>query len=259
MLQIIKIEWLKMKHYRTFWALLLLTAVLIPGGNFMMAEVVLSVKSRTQGMLDLNAYDFPAVWQTTAFISRFMSLLLGFLLIILITNEFTFRTNRQNIIDGWERKQFLWAKLWWLIFFTLLATVLTGATAVIFGNIYGQHAFSLEGSRYLFYSMAQTAISLSVAFLISILAQRAGLSIVLYLAYVMVIEKILVTIITQTGGRWGRLLPLEAGHRLIGWPVFNRLIPDAGAYDDTVYLSMLGLYIAAILLLVARKLLRTDL
>jgi hypothetical protein len=48
-----------------------------------------------------NPYDFNNTWQSTwpdrvFYYSPAM-------LIILITNEYSFRTNRQNVIDGWSR------------------------------------------------------------------------------------------------------------------------------------------------------------
>src|SRR5258705_3198909 len=108
----------------------------------MFAETTAAIKSQTKGMLELSAYDFPNTWQTTAFVSHFMSVIPGFLLIILVSNEFTFRTNRQNIIDGWERKHFLWAKVFWLLLLTLLTTIVAFVTAAGYGMKYGRQSFS---------------------------------------------------------------------------------------------------------------------
>src|ERR1700733_10125075 len=47
-------------------------------------------------------YTFPDIWHTLTYIAGLFNLLLGVLVIILITNEFNFRTVRQNIIDGWS-------------------------------------------------------------------------------------------------------------------------------------------------------------
>ncbi len=58
-----------------------------------------------------SPYDFAHTWQTTSYVGGWLLLLPGLLLILLITNEFSFRTHRQNIIDGWARKDFYNVKL----------------------------------------------------------------------------------------------------------------------------------------------------
>ncbi|MFK5098226.1 hypothetical protein, partial [Klebsiella pneumoniae] len=58
-----------------------------------------------------NPFVFPEVWQTVAYFSSFFVLLPSILVIMLVTNEYTYKTHRQNIIDGWSRNEFLLSKL----------------------------------------------------------------------------------------------------------------------------------------------------
>jgi hypothetical protein len=65
-------------------------------------------------------YDFKHVWQTTSYTSGYILILPVMLLIMLVTNEFTYKTNRQNIIDGLSRLDFINVKI---VLATLFAVI----------------------------------------------------------------------------------------------------------------------------------------
>jgi hypothetical protein len=258
MLQIIRTEWLKVRSYRTFWVLLLLAVISIPAANFIVAEITETIREESQNKIPVNLYDFPLIWQTMTWINSFMTAVFGFPLLILVTNEFTYRTHRQNIIDGWERRQFVLAKLFWWLTFGVLALVITLVFGIVIGLGYASHPLSLEDSRFLLYYFLQIEVSLAIALLIAVLVRRAGLAIVLYLAYIMLMEQLLVMIIKRNVGEIGGLLPLQAADELIPFPIVEKLIPNTNKYDDSVYLMMLIVYIVLMIFLVFRKMQKTD-
>ena len=85
MLHIIKIEWLKVKNYRTFWILLILAIVIIPASNMIVADVVSRIPKQASAILGKSFYDFPVVWQTVANVDSFTSVIFGLLLLTLVT------------------------------------------------------------------------------------------------------------------------------------------------------------------------------
>ncbi len=125
---IIKTEWLKLKNYLSFWLLLLATAVSYPGINaivyFGYDE---STKPKNQSgqllkMLLGNPFHFPEVYHTTAYLSSFFTFIPAIVVIMLITNEYQFRTHRQNIIDGWQKNTFIWGKFISVVLVSVLVT-----------------------------------------------------------------------------------------------------------------------------------------
>jgi hypothetical protein len=258
MLQIIRTEWLKIKSYRTFWILLLVAVAIMLAANYIVAEVNSQIKDRAKEIVPMSIYDFPLVWQTMSSINSFMTALFGFPLLILVTNEFTYKTHRQNVIDGWERREFVLAKLFWWLALGVLALVSTVVFGIILGAAYGTHAISFEDSRYLIYYFLQVEVSLAVALLIAVLVRRSGLAIVLYLAYIMMVEQLLVVTLKRYVGEIGGLLPLQAGDELLPFPVIGNILPNTNRYDDSVYLIMLLGYIVLMIFLVFRKMLKTD-
>lgn len=260
MLQIIKIEWLKVKNYRTFWVFLALGLLAILAPNFIIHDIFIKrIPPEAQKLLGQSIYDFPLVWQTVASVSSYTSGIFSLLLITLVTNEFTYKTHRQNIIDGWERSEFVISKLFWVVSLALLAFLASLAAVLIFGGIYGKTPFSLENSRYLFYYLLQVVVSLSLALLLAMLVKRTGLAIILFLGYVMFLEQLLVSIVKHYFGNIGGLFPLQAADELLPFPIVEKLVKISGPYDSTLYLAVLVAYITLIVWLVFRKMLRTDL
>src|SRR2546425_716403 len=106
MLQLLKIEWLKVKNYRTFWILSALYLLSIWGINYIVYviqhKIYADKKAGDVAKLFLGGppYAFPKVWQMTTNISSFLLFISGLIMIISVTNEFSFKTHRQNIIDG---------------------------------------------------------------------------------------------------------------------------------------------------------------
>src|SRR5579864_7443787 len=105
MKKLISIELKKILPYATFWIMLGIYVVLL----FLMFFFLRSIKlAGPLAFLNLDSfYSFPLLWHSLTYVASFFTLLLGILVIILITNEFSFRTVRQNIIDGLSKADFL--------------------------------------------------------------------------------------------------------------------------------------------------------
>ncbi|MHB1921540.1 MAG: ABC transporter permease [Chitinophagaceae bacterium] len=261
---LLQIEWLKIKKYRTFWVLLILFALAFPALTYMGYYFQTQIPRQGRAILNLLQYfQFPDIWQATAYLGSFLLILPGLLVITLTTNEFVFKTQRQNIIDGWSRGQFITAK-WMLIFsLSLVAMICLLLTGLLFG-LATTRPFSgtalLEKIHFLPFFFVQALSYLSVAFLFGMAFKRAGLAIGLFFLYTWVIEKILMVILDKYFNNLGKFLPLEVTNRLIPNPVY-RIIP--GLSPDTtspyMYLLVAGIYILVIITLTTRMIRRADL
>ncbi|QHS60767.1 ABC transporter permease [Chitinophaga agri] len=259
MLQIIKIEWLKVKNYRTFWVFIALGIVAILAPNFIVHDIFVNrVPEEAQKLFGQSIYDFPLAWQTVASVGSYTSGIFSLLLITLVCNEFNYRTHRQNIIDGWERKDFVLSKLFWVLTLSTVALLTSLIAVIIFGGL-GKAPFSIDGCRYLGYYFLQMLVSTSMALLISVLVKRTGLAIILFIGYIMFLEQILVAVVKRFFGDVGGLFPLQAGDELLPFPMIEKLVKFSGPYDSAIYLTALIVYIALFIGLVFRRMLRTDL
>ena len=86
MLKLLRIEWMKLKHYRTFWILSALYLISIVGLNFIVFYVQQRIfeEKQSKGLAELvignRPYSFPTVWQMTSYVSGFLLFLPGLLI-----------------------------------------------------------------------------------------------------------------------------------------------------------------------------------
>ena len=137
-----------------------------------------------------SPFGFPNVWQTVSYISSFLLFIPGLMIITSITNEYNYKTTRQNIIDGWSRVQFIHVKIFLVIILSLISTVFVLLTALFFGLISGE-AFSFLKIEFIGYYFIQAVSYSMVALLFGLLIKRSGFAIGLFFLYSLIVEKIL--------------------------------------------------------------------
>lgn len=225
MASLVKTEWLKIKKYPAFWLMLTIVALSYPGMNY--AIYVNGYKdslsdSKMGPILQMlpNPFTFPDAWQTVAFISSIFVFLPSIVVIMFITNEYTYRTNRQNIIDGWSRTDFMMSKLIDVGFITLLITLLYTLTAFVIGTVNASNGngSAWSGTKYIGLFFLQQFSQLSLALLVALLVRKAFVALGLFLFYYFPLEPILVQVAKKRLNSTGEFFPLEISDRLIPYP-----------------------------------------
>lgn len=265
MMHLLKIEWLKLKNYRTFWILSALYLVSIFGINYIVYRIQENIYNAKQakGMAEMvigsRPYSFPTVWQMTSYVSSFLLFLPGLLLIISITNEFSYKTHRQNIIDGWSRKDFISVKLVLAVIIAFISTLMVFFTALSFGYSSGS-TFDQDKIYYLGYFFIQTLTYSMVALLFSILFKRGALAIGVFFLYSLVLENLIAKPLSHYFDGAGRYFPLESTDNLIPLPAFENMQRQLSAEPNyTLLLVVAIVYLALFAFLALRKFERDDL
>jgi ABC-2 type transport system permease protein len=242
-------EWLKMRKYNAFWWILGITAVSYPGINYIFYAAFQDITSQpgqasTYAKMALgNPFSFPEVWHSVAFFSSLFVFIPAVVVIMFISNEYSFKTHRQNIIDGWSRDRFISSKLMDVLMITLLITILYFLVALIAGLINQERLIkNTWGQAYYTGLFAlQTFAQLSIAFLIGFLVRKAFLALGIFLFYYIVLENLLVGWLSWKKVAAASYFPLEISDRLIPKPGFWYLTnPSAYQKDlDAVPLHIL--------------------
>jgi hypothetical protein len=231
MFSLIQIEWLKIKKYPAFWAMLIIVLLTYPAANLMFYNVYLDITTQkgTQMLAKMflgNPFAFPETWHTVAYISSFFVILPSILVIMLVTNEYQYKTQRQNVIDGWTRRQFMASKLIDVFIVSAITTLLYALVAIGF-SIYADTFDATkmwEQSYYIGLFFLQTFAQLSIAFLLGYLIKKAFISLGIFLFYYLIVENIATGYIRmkaeKIGGDIGRYLPFEISDRMIVAPAF---------------------------------------
>jgi ABC-type transport system involved in multi-copper enzyme maturation permease subunit len=226
---LIKIEWLKIKKYPAFWWMLGIVALTYPGINYMFHHVYESVINRKDiagnvaKFLLGNPFAFPDAWHSVAYFSSFFVIIPALLIIMIVGNEYTYKTHRQNIIDGWSRNQFIHAKMIDVLIISFIVTVSYTIVAAIFGIYYSDTVRVTrwaEELQYIPLFFLQTFAQLSWAFLLAFILRRAFIALGIFVFYSLIIENIAEGYFRFKEWRIREYLPFEISDRLLPMPNF---------------------------------------
>ncbi|HMI77855.1 MAG TPA: ABC transporter permease [Ferruginibacter sp.] len=245
MFNLFKIEWLKIKTYRTFWILFGGFLISFPIGFSLLAykymESMQNTKTIEENLLKalLDApFVFPKVWHASGWMGGMFFILIAMLFILLITNEVQYRTHRQNIIDGWSRMDFLKAKFSVLIFFVVVSTLVVFIMGLIVGSIYSTSTTNIfAGVYYVGYFALMATLYLMLAFLIAILIKRTGLAIIIYFAIVCIVDNVIGGIFTIRESQLGYYMPLEVVDSLLPFPFKPKILEKRTMADYTLVIG----------------------
>jgi ABC-type transport system involved in multi-copper enzyme maturation permease subunit len=184
---------MKVRNYRMFWAMTILYVVSLSFIFFGLPSIIdyisLQTNSTELKLLKNFAFNFPDIWQNlsfTASIRWFIKILLGFIIITLITNEFTNGTIRSNIINGISRLDFIMGKVSFITLFSFFATLLVFISGMILGLIYSSNTSfgAITGKLiYLAGYFVEIFAYLSFALLLGILIKRTGFAVIILFVY----------------------------------------------------------------------------
>lgn len=234
---LLKAEWLKMRKYIPFWLMLAIIMISFPGINYMFHGEYKEIMARKDAggdilqMLVGNPFAFPEAWHTVAFFSSIFIFIPAILVIMFITNEYTFKTQRQNVIDGWSRNQFMWSKFIDVLMIALLVTILyTVVTLAIGSSITDGEGGNKWTQSYYIGLFALLAFSqLSFAFLIAFLIRKAFISLGVFMFYFLILDNYGSYMSRKHELGFGKFLPLEISDRMIPVPAF------LGKFDEAKY------------------------
>jgi ABC-type transport system involved in multi-copper enzyme maturation permease subunit len=119
---------------------------------------------------------------------------LGFLSVLSITNEFSNRTLRQNIINGLSRTDFFLAKLIYIISLSLTTTIIYAFFAFVIGWFHTENIFFsriTEGVEWIGRYFLMCLSFSTMGLFLGALFRKSGLSLFLFLIWTFFLEKIL--------------------------------------------------------------------
>ena len=190
MLHLLKIDLRKMTSYRTFWVICGIYFFTLIVGAASGMEFLKGLSRLVEGfgqqinITRIPLYHFPDVWQNLAWSGGLLKMGLAIMVVVSITNEFTYRTIRQNIIDGMSREEFLLSKVYTNFMLSAISMVSVFVIALVTGGIYSPELdfpFGLSGIGFYPAYFLEVFAFLSFALMLGIFVNRSGLTIVLLL------------------------------------------------------------------------------
>lgn len=266
MKRLLKIEWMKIRSNGTFWVLMGLHVgiilLVVLSGKIVLSKLSLNGEnfSKLVSPANIPIYQFPDIWQNITYVAGFLKFILGFYIIISITNEISFNTLRQNVMNGLSRADFFMSKFNLIIILAIISTAFIFVTSLLFGLTY-THPLELKDmvrySGFLPAYFLQLTVYLVFSLLIGLLIKRTGLAMGLLLLYTILIEPLVSFQIKQ---EWIKgFLPLKAINNLIHNPFNKYLLREIQDYVSFKEILIVVIYAALFVFLINLLLKKRDL
>ena len=137
---------------------------------------------------------FPDIWQNLTYIAGFFKIILALVVINSVNNEFVYGTARQNIIDGYSHKEWLFSKIGLAKTLALFSTMLVVILGLVLGYTQGVKVELFDVFLRLDFLLAyfiELIVYFIYALFLSIVLKRTSISIILLLVYDFILEPIL--------------------------------------------------------------------
>ena len=251
-LYLLKLEWLKVKNYMPFLVLSAMYILLLP--LFMAVGKSINLPKELGGT-DVY-YMFPNIWQSLAYVGNWLAyFIMGFIAVLTVTNEFSNRTLRQNIISGISRTDFFLSKTYFLIIIALMGTLYYTIVALFYGffnteTIYASRMMENIDMIPRYFLMCLSFMSFG--FMLGVLLRRTGIALFLYFAYIMFIERIIrYLILDRMFGKTAAMFgPMSATNDLTPFPIPKMIKGMAEESNMRIFLTPTESIITASLFMV---------
>jgi ABC-type transport system involved in multi-copper enzyme maturation permease subunit len=213
MKKLLEIEYLKIKNFTVFKAFMLLFIVVVP----LLFYSIGGLSSPFQAGKD-SFFGFPNSWAYLLYISSWCMLFPALLVLILVANEISYKTQRQHVIDGLSRKDTILSKFYLITVLTVLIVVYVFIVGAIFGLFYGSFKQIFDNAHLLVYFTVQTFGYLSLALFVAVLVKRTSIGVLVYIVAFLLLGILLQAMLETAIAQW---LPLNVYNGLIEWPFFD--------------------------------------
>ncbi len=223
--KLLKIEWRKIAKNKVFWLMLSIYFIALILALLGLQSIILKTNRNLQEtgiasipLLPTNIYLFPHIWHNISFVARFFKIFLAVVMIILVTNEYTYNTLRQSLITGLSRGQIVLSKIFDALILSLASAILLLVFGLVMGSVYSSGFDLWDVVRKMNFLAAHFLMVfgfLSLAMMIAFIVKKAGLSIMILLVYAYIIELIPAF---KYSDSFGDFLPLRSINLLIQAP-----------------------------------------
>jgi ABC-2 type transport system permease protein len=218
----LKIEWIKLRNYRIFWLMTGLYLILFFSFILALPKVIDLIAAKTTDPAPFQifktiAFNFQDIWQNISFFAGLrwsIKIFPALLIIIFVSNEFSYQTIRSNILSGLSRKQFLLGKLWVAFLLTLISVVALLISGLYLGFLVSANTSAvaiLKRMDWLIFYVIELFTYLTFALMTGILIRKSGFAIIFLISYNL-IELIIQLNIPET---FHKFLPLNAMNGII--------------------------------------------
>jgi len=199
--RLLKIEFHKILFNRSVWIIFGLHWLL-----FILSAFVFDSLFKTSKL--------PQAWHNLAYMASWFKLFLALIIIILVTNEYSYRTLKQNIVDGLSKWETIWAKELVIFIISIISAILLVIVTLIIGKKTQDVSF-FKGIEFALLYFISLVYYLNFAYFLSTWLKKSGFVIGILLLYSIIVENI---IAFKLPDNISNFLPVKVIDNMIAFP-----------------------------------------
>lgn len=90
-------------------------------------------------LADQGIFNFPYIWHFNSFMIGLLKIFFAVIIVAMIGNEYSYKTLKQNLIDGLSKEEFLRSKVYAILAFVGISTLLVFLISLVLGGIYSDY------------------------------------------------------------------------------------------------------------------------
>ncbi|WP_075343635.1 ABC transporter permease [Tenacibaculum agarivorans] len=224
MLRLLQIEFHKLFHNRASRVLSIIYFGLLT--SIALIAVIRFPFGNRMALADLGIFNFPYIWHFNTYVAAILKFFLLLVIVSMMANEYSYKTLKQNLIDGLSKKEFILSKFYTVLVFAFTSTVFVFIISLILGLIYSDFnelSIIFSDLEYLLAFFIKLVGFFSFGLFLGILIKRSAFAVGAMLTWYIgewIIYGLLGWKVTswQTAQTIKNLLPLEAMQNLIVEP-----------------------------------------
>lgn len=138
MLRLLTIEFHKLKYNKASKVL-----IIIYFGLLTSIALIASIKFEfgvfKLHLADAGIFNFPYIWHFNTYVAAILKFFLLLVIVSMMSNEYSYKTLKQNLIDGLSKKEFILSKFYTVLVFALASTVFVFVVSLVLGLFYSDY------------------------------------------------------------------------------------------------------------------------
>lgn len=138
MLRLLTIEFHKLRHNRASRVLTIIYFGLLTS-IALIVNIKFTFAGETFDIAKTGVFNFPYIWHFNTYLAASLKFFLLLVIVSMMANEYSYKTLKQNLIDGLSKKEFILSKFYTVIVFALVSTIFVFVVSLILGLIYSDY------------------------------------------------------------------------------------------------------------------------
>ncbi len=135
MFRLLNIEFHKLKHNKASRTLSIIYFALLTS-IALIAAIKFNIGTFKLHLAEQGIFNFPYIWHFNTFTASIFKFFLLLVIVSMMANEYSYKTLKQNLIDGLSKKEFILSKFYAVVTFAFISTIFVFVVSIVLGLIY---------------------------------------------------------------------------------------------------------------------------